>query len=75
MAESSYPFKLNLSKQAWHQVGRVAMLDELLREIRMASGNHVLNQPQIVIWLSEKRQAEVGKLQRAKANRASCLTA
>jgi hypothetical protein len=45
------------------------MLDELLREIRMATGDHVLNQPEIVVWLSEKRQAEVGKLQRGKANR------
>ena len=58
-------FKLNLSKQAWHQVGRIAMLDELLRDIRTArafSGNHVLDQAAIVIWLSEKRKAEVGKL-------------
>jgi hypothetical protein len=60
-----YPSKLNLSRQAWHQVGRVAMLDELLRDIRMASGSHVLDQPEIVLWLSEKRQAEVSKLRRA----------
>jgi hypothetical protein len=55
--QPSYPFRLNLSKQAWHQVGRVAMLDELLRELRTArpfNGNHILNQPEIVLWLSEK---------------------
>ena len=66
-------FKLNLSKQAWHQVGRIAMLDELLRDIRTATSNHRLNQSDIAIWLSEKRQAEVGKLRRARADRNSRL--
>ena len=66
--EESYPSKLRLSRQTWHQVGRIAMLDELLRDTRMASGDHFLHQPEIVLWLSEKRQAEVGKLQRGKAN-------
>jgi hypothetical protein len=63
-----YPFKLGLSRQAWHQVGRVAMLDELLRDIRTArpfGGNHVLDQPEIVLWLNEKRKAEVAKLRGA----------
>ena len=45
--------------------GPHAMLDELLRDIRTASGIHVLKQPEIVLWLSEKREVEVEKLQRA----------
>lgn len=63
--EEPYPLKLNLSRQAWHQVGHVAMLDELLRDIRMTRSDHVLNKPEIVLWLSEKRQAEISKLRRA----------
>jgi hypothetical protein len=43
VAELSYPLKLNLSKQAWHQVGRAAMLDELVRETTTASSNRLLN--------------------------------
>lgn len=65
--EESYPSKLSKSRQAWHQVGRIAMLDELLRDILMASGDHILNKPEIVLWLSEKRQAEVGKLPKSKS--------
>jgi len=59
------PDKPSLSKQAWHQVGRDSMLDELLRDIRtekILDGNHI---PEVVIGLTQKRQAEVCKLQAA----------